>query len=87
MGLLGNNEEKREEKAQKLMKKYHLENMSGKYAEQVKDIATALSGNKLIELGSALQGNGTDAAKMSYLDAIVKQNFIIIQLLDEIAKK
>lgn len=87
MGIFGDNEEKQAAKAQKLMEKYHLETMSGKYADQVREIATALSGNKLIELGAALQGNGPDAAKMGYLDAIVKQNFIMIKLLDDISKK
>jgi hypothetical protein len=41
----------------------------------------------MIELGTLLQGNGADAVKMSYLSAIMKQNFIIIKLLDEIAHK
>lgn len=87
MGFLGNKEEKNEEKVQKLMAKYHLENISPKYADQVKEIAADLAGNKMIEVGTLLQGNGVDSAKMSYLSAIMKQNFIIIQLLDEIAKK
>lgn len=87
MGFLGNKEEKNEEKVQKLMTKYHLENVSPKYADQVKEIAAELAGNKMIEVGTLLQGNGVDSAKMSYLSAIMKQNFIIIQLLDEIAKK
>ena len=55
--------------------------------ESVQNIATNLMGNKLIEIGSALQGNGADAAKMSYLNAIVEQNFIIIRQLDRIARK
>ena len=43
-------------------------------------------GNKLIELGAVFQGNGADAAKMSYLNAIMEQNFIMIRQLDRIAK-
>lgn len=87
MGMFGNNEEKQQEKAKKIMEKYHLENVSSKYADQVKEIALELSGNKMIEVGSLLQGNAVDSTKLSYLSAIMRQNWIIIQLLDEIAKK
>ena len=87
MGMFGNNEEKQQEKAQKIMQKYHLENVSSKYADQVKEIAMELSGNKMIEIGTLLQGNSVDSTKLSYLSAIMRQNWIIIQLLDEIAKK
>lgn len=87
MALFSNNSEKQEEKINKLMARYHLENVSQKYADQVKEIARELAGNKLIEVGQLLQGNGTDSAKLSYMNAILKQNFIIIQLLDELANK
>ena len=78
-------EEKEAAKLQKVMEKYHLESVSSEYAPQVREIGLALQGNKAIELGALLQGSSSDAVKMSYLDAIVKQNFIIIQLLDKIA--
>lgn len=90
MALFKTEEEKNQQqlaKVQKLMKRYHIENVSSDIADDVKDIATDLSGNKLIEIGSALQGNATDSAKLSYLSAIMKQNWIIIKLLDEIAHK
>lgn len=80
-------EEKQEEKLQKVMAKYHIENVSPEYAPQVREIGLALMGNKAIEFGTLLQGNSIDTVKMSYLDAIVKQNFIIIDLLDKIANK
>lgn len=87
MGLFGNNEEKQEQKAQALLQKYGLQDLSDpRDIQAVKNIATNLAGNKMIELGSALQGNGADAAKMSYLNAIMEQNFIIIRQLDKIAK-
>lgn len=87
MALFGNGEEKREQKIQALMQKYGLEDLSDLRDKQaVQNIATNLMGNKLIELGAALQGNGADAAKMSYLNAIMEQNFIMIRQLDRIAK-
>lgn len=90
MGFLKSEEEKAakaEEKIAKLMRKYHLEDVSPKYAPQVKEIALELSGNKMIEFGTLLQGNSVDSTKLSYLSAIMRQNWIIIQLLDEIARK
>ena len=88
MALFGNNEEKKEEKAQALLQKYDLQELSDpRDLQAVKNIATDLMGNKLIELGAALQGNGADAAKMSYLNAIMEQNFIMIRQLDRIAKR
>lgn len=87
MALFGNNAEKQEEKAQALLAKYGLQDLSDpRDLEAVKQISYNLMGNKLIELGSALQGNGADAAKMSYLNAIMEQNFIMIRQLDRIAK-
>lgn len=90
MGFLKTEEEKAakaEEKIEKLMRKYHLENVSPKYAPQVREIALGIAGNKLIEAGTLLQGNSVDGGKLTYLSAIMKQNWIIIQLLDEIARK
>ena len=88
MGLLGNNEDKKAQKAQALLQKYGLEDLSDpRDLQAVKNISYELMGNSLIELGAALKGNGADAAKMSYLNAIMQQNFIIIRLLDKIANK
>ena len=87
MALFGNNDEKKEEKAQALLAKYGLQELSDpRDLQAVKNIATNLMGNKLIELGAVFQGNGADAAKMSYLNAIMEQNFIMIRQLDRIAK-
>ena len=88
MALFGSNEEKKEEKAQALLAKYGLQELSDpRDLEAVKQISYNLMGNKLIELGTALQGNGADAAKLSYLNAIMEQNFIMIRQLDRIAKE
>lgn len=85
--MFGNNEEKKQEKINKLMERYKITNVSSDISEDVLAIAQDLAGNKMIEVGTLLQGNGADAVKMSYLSAIMKQNFIIIKLLDEIAHK
>jgi hypothetical protein len=85
--MFGNSEEKKQEKVNKLMERYKITNVSSDISEDVLAIAQDLVGNKMIELGTLLQGNGADAVKMSYLSAIMKQNFIIIKLLDEIAHK
>jgi hypothetical protein len=87
MGMFGNSEEKQQEKVDKLLHKYRVTNVSADIKEDVNAIALDLAGNKAIELGAILQGNGADAVKMSYLSAIMKQNWIIIKLLDEIAHK
>ena len=80
MGLFGNNEEKQEQKVHALLQKYGLEELSDpRDIQAVRNIATNLMGNKLIEFGAALQGNGADSAKMSYLNAIMEQNFIMIR--------
>ena len=87
MAIFGNNQEKQEQKVQALLQKYGLEDLSDpRDIQAVRNIATNLAGNKLIEVGAALQGNGVDAAKMSYLNAIMDQNFIMIRQLDRIAK-
>lgn len=79
---------KKEAKVQALLEKYGVQDLTDPRDKQaVHNIANALMGNKLIELGAALTGNGIDAAKMSYMNAIMEQNFIIIRLLDRIANK
>lgn len=85
--MFGNNQEKKEQKVQALLEKYGLEELSDPRDKvAVQNITTNLMGNKLIEIGAALQGSGADAAKMSYLNAIMEQNFIMIRQLDKISK-
>ena len=87
MGLLGNNESK-EDKINRLMKKYHLEDVSSDIAPQVKEINTGLAGTGVMETGMKLSlAKAEEQLKISYLNAIMKQNFIIIRLLDKIANK
>lgn len=90
MGLFGNsnnNEAKKEEKARALLEKYGLQELSDpRDIESLKNISYDIVGSKLIETGLILQGNTTDSAKLSYLSAIMQQNFIMIRQLDRIAK-
>ena len=90
MGLFKSEEEKAaiaEEKVKKLMAKYHLENVSTEYVEAVKEINFEMAGNSFMEAGLTLTGKTEDIAKISLLKAIYQQNWIIIRLLDKIAKK
>jgi hypothetical protein len=90
MALFGSEskEEKQMRKANELLAKYGLEELSDpRDVKALREISLALMGNKLIELGTAMQGNGADSAMMSYQRAIMEQNFIIIRLLDKIANK
>ena len=84
MGLFGN-DEKRAQKAQALLEKYGLEELSDpRDIESVRQLSYDLMGNKMIELGTVMQGNTADVAKMTYLSAIMHQNFIIIRQLDRL---
>lgn len=89
MGLLGNNAEKQQEKAEKIMQKYHLENVSSTYQEQVQEINRELVGTGLMETGAALSFGvkNEDMLKIAYLRTLVEQNWIIIRMLDELSNK
>ena len=90
MALFGTKESKEDKaarKAQAIMERYGLTEIEPKDLESVRTITNSLMGNSMIELGTALQGNGIDAAKMSYLRALVEQNWIIIRQLDRLNKK
>lgn len=88
MALFGNNEAKQEEKLERLMQKYHLEDVSRDIAPQVKEINQELLGTGMMEASMKISmAKADDILKISYLNAIMKQNFIIIRLLDKIANK
>ena len=89
MALFNNSakEDKKAAKVEALLEKYGLQELKDpRDVASVRAIALSLMGNKLIELGTALSGSGEDAAKLSYLSAIVEQNWIIIRLLDKLTK-
>lgn len=84
--MFENNKRNDIEKLKATMQKYGLEDLrDDRDFKSCKNIAADLAGNKLMEVGSLLKGNPYDAAKMSYLHAIIEQNFIIIRQLDRIA--
>jgi hypothetical protein len=90
MGLFGNGEtkeQKLERKKQAILDKYGVGDLSDPQdVASVNLIANELVGNNMIELGTALSGNGVDVAELSYLRAIVEQNFMIIRQLDRLNK-
>lgn len=91
MGLFGSAEDKEaknEEKINKMMAKYGLEKLSPEYAEKVKVIQSELLGIGLMETGMKLSmAKAEEQMKVSYLHAIYEQNWMIIRLLNDIAKK
>ena len=90
MALFGAKEAKEDKvarKTQAMLEKYGLEYLDPKDVESVRNIGYALMGNGMIEFGTALTGSGVDVAKMSYLRALVEQNWIIIRQLDRLNKK
>ena len=77
-----------DEKTKKALEKHHLENISEKYAQAVQEINAELVGTGAMETGMKLSfAKSEELLKISYLRALVEQNWIIIRLLDEIAKK
>jgi len=90
MAIFGSGETKEEKQARKereLMMKFGLDNLSDpRDMAAVRDIASNLSGNKMIQAGVVLQGNGVDAAKLSYFRVLMLQNNIIIRQLERLNK-
>ena len=81
-------EEKQIQKVYETLHKYGLEELSDPLdVESVKQIAAKLAGSNLIGIGTALSGLPQDVAKMSLLQAIVEQNWIIIRQLDKLNSK
>ena len=81
-------EEKQERKIKELMARYGLQELSDpRDFASAREIANCMMGNKMVEFGNALSGNGTDAAKLSYLRILMEQNFIIIRQLERLNRK
>ena len=92
MALFGGNKETKEEKqarkVQELLEKYGLQDLSDpRDLESVKNISLSLAGNGLLELGTTFSAKSEDLVKMSYLSALVEQNWIIIRQLDRLNRK
>lgn len=89
MGLFNGKtrEEEAAEKLQRFMRVHNLESLDEKDVESAKLIARGLMGNGLIEWGTIFSGKAEDTAKLSYLSAMVEQNWMIINQLDRLNKK
>lgn len=89
MALFNGNKETKEEKAARkaaeTLSRFGLEELTDpRDLSTVKLIAQEMAGNGLIEVGTALSGKAEDIAKISYLRAILEQNWIIIRQLDRL---
>lgn len=81
-------EDKQAEKLQAFLNKYDLNGIQDPATlEVIRSIANTMNANRFTEVGSALQGNGQELAKQTYLKALVEQNFIIIRQLDQLIKR
>lgn len=88
MGLFGNKEDKKNRKVAELLTRYNLQELSDQNdLQSVINIAEDLAGNNLITFGTTLSGKAEDVAKLTYLSALIEQNWIIIRQLDRLNKK
>lgn len=93
MGLFKTEEEKdlkQQEKEQKLLAKYGLDELTNpKDIQAVRNITNELMGSGLMDFGAKLSfgSKAEDIVQMSCQKAIVEQNFMIIRKLCEISEK
>ena len=91
MALFASKEEKDAKKLEKIMGKmraHRLDSLGPEYAEDCRAIFLELMGNGMMEMGMKLSGaNAADQVTISYLNAVMQQNWIIIKQLDRICKR
>lgn len=90
MALFGESkEDKKAKKVEELMERYGLQELSDpRDVKAVETIANKLASSNLINIGTAMVGGlPQDVGKMSLLQAIVEQNWIIIRQLDKLNSK
>lgn len=81
-------DDKKQQEINKFMEKYQLEEIDDKDLVIIKKIATDLIGNNLFKTGMALSfAKAEEQAKVSYLSALVNQNWIMIRQLNNISNK
>jgi len=86
--MFKSSEEKETAKLKKFLEKYNLEGVDPKYLKSVQDIGADMSSAGLFKAGMALSfAKAEEQAKLSYFSTLVKQNWVIIKELDDIAKK
>lgn len=90
MGLFSKDETKMERtarKEQEILERYGLTEVSPMDIESIRKIIADLSGNGLLKAGMAFTfAKGEEQAKVTYLSALVEQNWIIIRQLDRIQR-
>lgn len=83
-----NKDDKKQQEINKFMEKYQLEEIDDKDLVIIKKIATDLIGNNLLKAGMALSfAKAEEQAKVSYLSALVNQNWIMIRQLNNISNQ
>ncbi len=91
MGLFNskeNKEEKKQQEIEKFIERYQLDEISDQDLVIIKKIATDLMGNNLLKAGMALSfAKAEKQAKVTYLSALVEQNWIMIRQLSNISSK
>lgn len=81
-------EDKKLKEIEKFMERYQLDEINDKDLKIIKNIANDLAGNNLIKAGMALSfAKVEEQAKVSYLSAIVQQNWIMIRQLNNLNNK
>lgn len=88
MGIFGKRkspEEKQQEKLQKFMERYQLEDLDDKDLVVLQRIAGDLAGNSFFKTGMVLSfAKAEEQAKVTYLSALVEQNWMIIRQLSRL---
>lgn len=80
-------EEKEQENLQKFMERYQLEDLDQKDLVVLNRIAGDLAGNSAFKIGMALSfAKAEDQAMVTYLSALVEQNWMIIRQLSRLNK-
>ncbi|MDD3230956.1 MAG: hypothetical protein PHE09_17330 [Oscillospiraceae bacterium] len=80
-------EEKQAEHLDEFKQQHHIEDMDEKYSENIKNIADRLIVTGPDDEGIALNSsNSANQIKVAYLSALVEQNWILMQQLDQLNK-
>lgn len=81
-------EEKAAKKEQELMEKYGLDGLMDPFdRESVKNIARNITANNLMLIGAGMQFKSEEVSKISLLQTLIEQNWIIIRQLDKLNSK
>lgn len=88
MGLLRSKEEKQQDEMLRFINRYNLDSIDQKDLIILKRIANDLAGNGFMKAGMALSfAKAEEQAKVTYLSALVEQNWMIIRQLSTLNSK